>query len=247
VVSTAAAGQNSSKWWRASAAIAATQATRTDALWLTGTRWVAAGIFLGFGVTKFVNHAAELASFRHYPLPAPSLLVYLIGALETGGGLLLAAGLLTRLTALALAADMIGAIVLSGLARGEIISLTLAPLLLVSMIILIRFGAGAWSLDSRLLRLTGAAEPAAEQMSGRRIVVRAATARDESALARIYRRASLANPGDRPALLAHPEVLRLPKDIVTSGRTRVASISGTIIGFARTRATADEVCGPPIT
>ena len=130
--------------------LAAARATRTGARWLTGTRWVAAGIFLGFGVTKFANHAAELASFRHYPLPAPGLFVYLVGALEIGGGLLLAAGLLTRLAALALAADMIGAVVVSGLTRGEFISLTLAPLLLAAMIILIRFGAGAWSLDNWL-------------------------------------------------------------------------------------------------
>ena len=130
--------------------LAATRATGTGSQWLTVTRWVAAGIFLGFGVTKFANHAAELASFRHYPLPAPGLFVYLVGALEIGSGLLLAAGLLTRLAALTLAADMIGAVVVSGLARGEIISLTLAPLLLVAMIILIRFGAGAWSLDSWL-------------------------------------------------------------------------------------------------
>jgi uncharacterized membrane protein YphA (DoxX/SURF4 family) len=128
----------------------ATRVTRTGARWLGGTRWVAAGIFLGFGVTKFAKHAAELASFRHYPLPAPGLFVYLVGALEIGGGLLLAAGLLTRLAALALAADMVGAVVVSGLARGEVISLTLAPLLLIAMIILIRFGAGAWSLDSWL-------------------------------------------------------------------------------------------------
>lgn len=39
-------------------------------------------------------------------------------------------GLLTRLAALAQAADMLGASVVSGLARGELISLTLAPLLL---------------------------------------------------------------------------------------------------------------------
>src|SRR5215467_13446403 len=121
--------------------LAATRATRTGSLWLTGTRWVAAGVFLGFGVTKFANHAAELTSFRHYPLPAPGLFVYLVGALEIGGGLLLTAGLLTRLAALALAADMIGAVVVSGLARGEVISLTLAPLLLAAMIILIRLPA----------------------------------------------------------------------------------------------------------
>ena len=71
--------------------LAATRATRTGSRWLTGTRWVAAGVFLGFGVTKFANHAGELASFRDYPLPAPGLFVYLVGALEIGGGLLLAA------------------------------------------------------------------------------------------------------------------------------------------------------------
>ena len=90
-------------------------------------RWAAGVILLVFGVAKFANHAAELASFRHYPLPAPDAFVYLVGAVETGGGLLLITGLLTRLVALALATDMIGAIVVSGLARGELISLTLAP------------------------------------------------------------------------------------------------------------------------
>ena len=104
-------------------------------------------MFLIFGVSKFVNHAAELASFRHYPVPAPGALVYAVGVIEICGGLLLVVGLLTRLTALALAADMLGAIVVSGLARWELVSLTLAPMLLAAMIILIRFGAGDWSLD----------------------------------------------------------------------------------------------------
>ena len=107
-------------------------------------------MFLIFGVSKFVNHAAELASFRHYPVPAPGTLVYGVGVIEICGGLLLAIGLLTRLTALALAADMLGAIVVSGLARWETVSLTLAPMLLAAMIILIRFGAGDWSLDRHL-------------------------------------------------------------------------------------------------
>ena len=118
--------------------------------WAALTRWAAGIIFLIFGVGKFSNHAAELASFRHYPLPAPDTFVYLVGVIELAGGLLLIMGLLTRLAALALAADMIGAIVISGLARWELISLTLAPLLLVAMISLIRFGAGSWSLDRRL-------------------------------------------------------------------------------------------------
>jgi putative oxidoreductase len=119
-------------------------------LWPVAVRCVAAIVFLIFGVSKFVNHAAELASFRHYPLPAPGTLVYAVGVIEISGGLLLALGLLTRLTALTLAADMLGAIVVSGLARWELVSLTLAPILLAAMIILIRFGAGDWSLDRHL-------------------------------------------------------------------------------------------------
>ena len=118
--------------------------------WAALTRWAAGIIFLIFGVAKFSDHAAELASFRHYPLPAPDVFVYLVGIVEIGGGLLLIMGLLTRLAALALAVDMIGAIVISGLARGELVSLTLAPLLLVAMISLIRVGAGPWSLDHRI-------------------------------------------------------------------------------------------------
>jgi putative oxidoreductase len=118
--------------------------------WTAVTRWAAGIIFLIFGVAKFSNHAAELASFRHYPLPAPELFVCLVGVIEIGGGLLLIIGLLTRLAALALAADMIGAIVISGLGRWELVSLTLAPLLLVAMISLIRLGAGCWSLDRRM-------------------------------------------------------------------------------------------------
>ena len=123
-------------------------------------RWAAGVIFLVFGVAKFTDHAAELASFRHYPLPAPEVFVYLVGTVEIGGGLLLIMGLLTRLAALALAADMTGAIVVSGLARGELISLTLAPVLLVTMLGLIRVGPGPWSLDRRIARkaASGAAD-----------------------------------------------------------------------------------------
>jgi len=104
--------------------------------WITAVRWAAAIVFVLFGAGKFVNHASELASFRHYALPAPDAFVYLIGALEICGGLRLASDRHVRAAALALAADMVGAIVVSGFARGEIVSLTLAPLLLVAMVFL---------------------------------------------------------------------------------------------------------------
>ena len=81
-------------------------------------------MFVVFGAGKFLNHAFELASSRQYRLPDAEVFVYAIGALEIVGGLLLGSGRLVRLAALALAGDMVGAIVVSGIARD--LSLTLA-------------------------------------------------------------------------------------------------------------------------
>jgi len=100
-------------------------------------RWAAAIVFIIFGAGKFVDHATEVASFRLYGLPAPDAFVYAVGVVELAGGLLLASGRLVRPTALVLAGDMVGAIIVSGIGRGEDVSLTLAPALLVAMIFLI--------------------------------------------------------------------------------------------------------------
>jgi putative oxidoreductase len=116
---------------------------------LAVARVAAAAVFIAFGVAKFTNHESEAASFETYGLPEPGAFAYAIGVLEIGGGLLLLIGLLTRLTALALAGDMVGAIVVSGIKEGEIISLTLAPALLVVMVLLLRFGPGRPAVDSR--------------------------------------------------------------------------------------------------
>jgi putative oxidoreductase len=99
---------------------------------------VAAGVvFVVFGVGKFTQHGTEVDSFRTYGLPSPDAFVYAIGVLEIAGGLLLIAGLLVPLVALALAGDMVGAIVVSGIKEGEVISLTLAPALLIVMLLLL--------------------------------------------------------------------------------------------------------------
>jgi GNAT superfamily N-acetyltransferase len=55
---------------------------------------------------------------------------------------------------------------------------------------------------------------------------------DLVALADIYRRASLSNPGDRDRLLAHPEHLVLEPDGLAEGRTHVAEENGLVVGFA---------------
>jgi putative oxidoreductase len=106
-------------------------------------------VFVAFGAGKFVNHGSELASFKTYGLPAPEVWVIVIGVIELIGGLLLIAGILTRPAALVLAGDMVGAIIVSGIAKGELISLTLAPAELLAMLVLLWTGAGALTGSAR--------------------------------------------------------------------------------------------------
>jgi putative oxidoreductase len=115
-------------------------------------RVVGGGVFVVFGLAKFVNHASEVDSFRDYGLPAPDAFVVVIGVVEIVGGLLLILGLATRPAALVLAGDMVGAIIVSGIALGEPISLTLAPAELVLCLFLLWKGPGAYALDTRLSR-----------------------------------------------------------------------------------------------
>ena len=116
-------------------------------------RFAAGVVFVVFGAGKFVNHASELASFKAYGLPAPDAFVYAIGVIELVGGVLLIVGLATRPAALVLAGDMIGAIVVSGIGLGELVSLTLAPAQLAICLFLIWTGPGMWALDRRFAAL----------------------------------------------------------------------------------------------
>jgi putative oxidoreductase len=117
---------------------------------LTITRWTSGAIFVAFGAGKFVNHASEASSFQAYGLPLPGVFTDAIGVLELLGGVLLLLGLGTRAIAALLAGDMVGAIIVSGLLRGETVSLTLAPALLVAMLVLVVLGPGQVSLDRAL-------------------------------------------------------------------------------------------------
>jgi uncharacterized membrane protein YphA (DoxX/SURF4 family) len=105
---------------------------------LIGTRLAPGVIFLIFGADEFVNHARNVRSFALYGLPSPSAFSYAIGTLEIVGGLALIAGIALLPVAIALAGDMVGAIVVSGIALGELVSLTLAPAMLAAMLVLIR-------------------------------------------------------------------------------------------------------------
>ena len=110
-------------------------------------RLVAGLVFIAFGIVKFTHYDQELASFEEYGLPAPEATVYAIGVLEVVGGLMLVLGLGTRVAALLLAGNMATAIVVSGIALGEWISLTIAPMMLLLCLFLLRVGPGRKALD----------------------------------------------------------------------------------------------------
>jgi len=57
----------------------------------------------------------------------------------------------------------------------------------------------------------------AERVTG--VLIRDASPGDMPALRDVFRRSSLSNDGDRPNLLAHPEVLELGDRAVREGRT----------------------------
>ena len=113
-------------------------------------RLVAGSVFVAFGLGKFTDHESEARSFESYGLPSPGAFAYAIGVLELALGLLLVIGLLTRLAALGLAGDMVGAIAATGPVEGGAINLGLAPALLLAMLFLVWTGAGGFALDERL-------------------------------------------------------------------------------------------------
>jgi GNAT superfamily N-acetyltransferase len=64
------------------------------------------------------------------------------------------------------------------------------------------------------------------------ITLRIALADDRAELESLQMRASLANPGDRDAILEHPEVITIPPDQIAEGLVFVAESRGAILGFS---------------
>jgi uncharacterized membrane protein YphA (DoxX/SURF4 family) len=119
-----------------------TASSRSPRGWLelALARLAPAVVFVGFGVAKFTSHASETASFDKYGLPHPGAFAYVIGVVEIVGGLMLLYRRTVPLAALVLTADMVGAIAVSGIGRGEMVSYTLAPALLIAMLWLLAAG-----------------------------------------------------------------------------------------------------------
>ena len=117
-----------------------------------GVVWVGVGATFAFvfSLSKFTDHASEVRDFTRFGVPAPAVSTYLAGSIEFVGGVLLLAGLLTRLAALLLAADMVGAILTAGRNVGGVFHLGLAPALLALMMALLVTGGGAFAADKLL-------------------------------------------------------------------------------------------------
>jgi len=64
------------------------------------------------------------------------------------------------------------------------------------------------------------------------LLIRAAVASEQKELEDLQLRASLTNPGDRAALLAHPDAIELPVAQIAAGGVFVAEWDGMIVGFA---------------
>jgi putative oxidoreductase len=113
-------------------------------------RIVTGGIFVAVSTGKFVDHMQEAIDFKSYGVPVPDVTVYVVGIVELLGGLLLVVGLFTRVAALFLAADMVGAIATAGVMEGGSFNLGVAPALLMAMLFLLWAGPGVLALDARL-------------------------------------------------------------------------------------------------
>jgi putative oxidoreductase len=121
---------------------------RQASLGLAILRIAVATIFIRHGAQKlFLSGFAGVAgAFTHMGVPVPGLMGPFIALLEFFGGIALLLGLLTRLVALGLAFDMLGAIVLVKLAGG-FSKYEFEFLLLGSSLALVLTGAGRFSID----------------------------------------------------------------------------------------------------
>ena len=64
------------------------------------------------------------------------------------------------------------------------------------------------------------------------ITIRTALVSEQQALEALQWRASLNNPGDRDALLANPDAIRVPVEQIAGGQVFVVEDAGSIRGFA---------------
>ncbi len=118
-------------------------------------RLVVGGVFLSEGIQKFLFPAAlGVGRFVKIGIPAPEVMAPFVGVVEIAGGLMLLAGLLTRLAAIPLIVNMLVAIATTKLpilesqgfwSMAHEARIDFAMLLGSAFLLIV--GAGPWSMD----------------------------------------------------------------------------------------------------
>jgi putative oxidoreductase len=137
---------------------------RLQPLSLLGLRVALGVIFFYHGYQKLARTPNDaLAAFSGLDLPA--YFFYVVGTLEVFGAILLAVGLLTRVTALLLAMEMVVALARVDVPRGGIYAVQnyeLPLALCVGAIALVTTGAGMLSLDAATFERGAKSRPKAK-------------------------------------------------------------------------------------
>ena len=140
--------------------LTATPTARQIDLGLLLVRLAVGAVFIAHGAQKvFVyGFAGVSGSFGQMGIPMPGITGPLVAIVELAGGVALVIGLLTRLAAIALAIDMLGAMLLVHLAGGFFLpaGVEFTLVLFATCLALAITGPGAMSIDHGLSGRRGA-------------------------------------------------------------------------------------------
>ena len=114
-------------------------------------RLAVGAVFIAHGYLKLfvMGHAGVEGFFTQLGIPLPGIAAWGVSLLEFGGGILLCAGIGTRVLSILFIADMLGAILFAVHAKGFVGGYELEFLLAAASLTFALAGPGAYSLDYR--------------------------------------------------------------------------------------------------